>query len=277
MEQLINTINNPWFFFALAGTFALYLVTLSLVLAIWTLRDIRQRTTSKVSRGLYPLFVLVFGFAGFIPYLALRPRQTFVERLEERRERMLLVEAAKKFECPTCFAPVQGDFAFCPSCRVEFKPVCSCTAVLDVTWKRCPYCGVSVSSELKAKKYAVPLIAEELRGAYLGDTGDIKKIEAVAKKVAKTKWKNKFSKKDKAGDKAPVKVPALVAKPEFVISAPKSAPAQKPPASVAKPTVKPVAPVVAKSTAKPAKAKPEREVKLTGFSSLFRRAFAIKR
>ncbi|MFH0830501.1 MAG: zinc ribbon domain-containing protein [Parcubacteria group bacterium] len=290
MEQFINTVNNPWFFAALIGTFGLYLVTLSLVLAIWTARDIRARSHSQTSRILLPFFVFVFGFAGFVPYLVLRPRQTFVEREQEQRDRLLLAEAAKKFECPQCFAVVERDFAFCPSCKLEFRPVCSCSAVLDPSWKRCPYCGTTILPELKLKKYVLPIITKELRGAYISEVsqevgqevsqeiGQLKKIEANAQA------------KSKKIVEQPKLVPARQVLPAFLIKVAKSMRAKAKPELASKPAIKPIqkqVPVkqniasvkqnISKSKVTLSKPMLEREIKLTGFSALFKRTFAIKR
>ena len=165
MEQLINTVNNPWFFATIASLFALYVVILSVVLAIWTARDIRARTTNGAMRIVAPALVLLFGFAGFVPYLVLRPRATFAERKAERQEVLLLAEAAKKFECPTCFAAVEPDFAHCPQCNADFKPLCQCGAALDQAWKRCAFCGVAVSATHKTASFARPIPAVDLPAA----------------------------------------------------------------------------------------------------------------
>ncbi len=242
--QLINVINSPWFFGSLAGLFALYVVGLSVVLAIWTWRDIRERSNSGLARFLSPLVVLVFGFAGFVPYLVLRPRLTFAERADERRDLMLLAEAAKKFECPTCFAPVEGDFAYCPSCKAEFRPVCACGATLDQTWKRCAFCGSDIAAEVRARKYAKPLPAVDLPPA----------VEPITKSAKPAKVK--MPKASKAAKKLAASVPV----------APIVASAKLPEAKMS-------VPIVAKSTGS-AKAT---KISFGGLTGRFRKALAIKR
>lgn len=162
MEQLTNVINTPYFFVSVAAVFGLYLVSLSVILSVWTYRDIKTRTNNVVAKIAAPAIVLLFGFAGFVPYLVLRPRQTFAERQAERQDVLLLAEAAKKFECPTCFSAVEPDFAVCPQCKAEFKPVCQCGAVLNVSWKRCPFCSTDVAAEVKTRNYAKPIPALDL-------------------------------------------------------------------------------------------------------------------
>lgn len=162
MENLINIVNNPWFFSSVAGILGLYVVSLSVILAVWTARDIKQRTRNAAARLFAPAFVLLFGFAGFVPYIVLRPRQTFAERSDERRDLLLLAEAAKKFECPKCFAAVERDFAYCPSCAVQFKPVCQCGATVEQSWKRCAYCATPLAAELAGKALVAPIPSIEL-------------------------------------------------------------------------------------------------------------------
>jgi RNA polymerase subunit RPABC4/transcription elongation factor Spt4 len=157
MDALIKMVNNPWFFIALGGLAIGYMLTLSVVLAIWTARDIARRTKNPLARIFTPVFVFMFGFAGFFPYVVLRPRKTFEERAEERHEQALLAAATKGFSCPTCKAAVEEDFAFCPNCKSEFKAVCVCGSVLEANWKRCGYCGVSAPTDLAERKFKKPV------------------------------------------------------------------------------------------------------------------------
>jgi RNA polymerase subunit RPABC4/transcription elongation factor Spt4 len=157
MDALIKLVNNPWFFIALGGLAIGYLLTLSVVLAVWTGRDIARRTKNPMVRIFTPVFVFMFGFAGFLPYVVLRPRKTFEERAEERHEQALLAAATKGFSCPTCKASVEEDFAFCPNCNSEFKAVCACGSVLESNWKRCGYCGASVPVNLSQQKFKKPV------------------------------------------------------------------------------------------------------------------------
>src|SRR3990167_46798 len=104
MDFLIGIVNRPWFFWALGGAVLGYLLTLSVILAWWSGRDIRQRTFNLVARIGVPVFVLAFGLVGFLAYVALRPKQSLREREEERRERALLARAVSRATCPTCRA-----------------------------------------------------------------------------------------------------------------------------------------------------------------------------
>jgi|GEM_PF-2270972 len=251
MEQLINVINNPWFFGSIAGLLALYIVALSVVLAIWTARDIRERVKSPIARFAAPVVVLLFGLAGFVPYLALRPKLTFAEREDERRDLMLLAEAAKKFECPKCFASVEPEFACCPNCSVEFKPVCTCGAAIDQSWKRCAYCGTEVSMVMRSRTYTKPIPAVDLPPAI--------EPELLPKKVNASKELQKKEKKAKKrlfGRRAKGKLQPLAIPTQPVAVASKVTP---------KVEVK-----LPKETAKA-------RISLGGVTGRFRRALAIKR
>jgi RNA polymerase subunit RPABC4/transcription elongation factor Spt4 len=49
--------------------------------------------------------------------------------------------------CPSCGAPVQEDFAFCPQCGAEILTACpSCHRAVQTDWLRCPYCGIELQA-----------------------------------------------------------------------------------------------------------------------------------
>jgi len=143
MDFLISIVNKPWFFIALAAVVATYFLTLSIVLAVWTARDVSKRTKNIIARIGVPIFVFVFGFVGFVPYVFLRPKKTFIDRKEDERDRMLLELSELTHRCPSCEHGIQQEFAHCPHCEVQFKPSCSCGATLELDWKRCAFCGTS--------------------------------------------------------------------------------------------------------------------------------------
>jgi len=157
MDTFIGLVNRPWFFIALGGAVAAYLLTLSVVLAVWTSRDVRLRTTSRLARAVTALFVFAFGIVGFLAYVALRPKQTLEERTEELRERALLARAVSRATCPSCSKEVESDFASCPFCKADFAPVCTgCGGILQLSWKRCGFCAMDVPAELRMRKFATP-------------------------------------------------------------------------------------------------------------------------
>lgn len=162
METLFNIVNNPWFFYSLIGLLIVYILGLNLILTIWTALDIRHRTENKSARILAPIFVLFFNFAGFIPYVALRPHQTLEEKKAEQRDLLLMAEATRRYECPKCHAAVEANFALCPFCKTKFRSVCECMAVLEKDWKCCPYCGKSQIKSDKNNQYLVPKLIDEL-------------------------------------------------------------------------------------------------------------------
>ncbi len=47
--------------------------------------------------------------------------------------------------CPSCAAPVQEDFVFCPRCGAEILAACpSCHRAVQTDWTRCAYCGTDL-------------------------------------------------------------------------------------------------------------------------------------
>lgn len=54
------------------------------------------------------------------------------------------VQAATR-PCPSCNAPVQEDFVFCPRCGSEILSACpSCHRAVQTDWTRCAYCGTDL-------------------------------------------------------------------------------------------------------------------------------------
>ena len=106
---------------------------------------------------------MVFGFLGFVPYVALRPRKTIAEREEDERAAALVTTAVQKYACPVCRVIVERDYAYCPNCKNVFQAACTeCGAVIDAEWKRCAYCSTDVERSVKSKKYRPAVLVEEL-------------------------------------------------------------------------------------------------------------------
>lgn len=160
MEQFLSLITNQTFLIGVGIAAGAYLVALLLILVIWTALDARRRSKSWFFRHAAPFFVLVFNLVGFLIYIVLRPNQTLKQKKNERMERALLREANEQYRCPDCEKEVEQDFAVCPHCKTDFKPVCECGAVLELDWRRCGYCGVAIQKDPKRnKKYKEPIIA----------------------------------------------------------------------------------------------------------------------
>jgi hypothetical protein len=198
VDFLINTVNNPWFFAGIAGLFGAYVLLLSTVLAVWTARDIKQRTRSPFARIGTPVFIFLFGFAGFLPYLVLRPRKTFDDVEDERREQLLLALPAQKTLCPSCKKGIGEEYAYCPHCQAVFRPVCSCGATLEADWKRCAYCGTDVPVAAKSQKFVQPVLATQLQLGQETASAPAKKqvlrelkVQSLASRIVETLRKQK--------------------------------------------------------------------------------------
>lgn len=58
--------------------------------------------------------------------------------------RQVQAQAATR-PCPSCGAPVQEDFVFCPHCGAETLTACSsCHRAVQTDWTRCAYCGTDL-------------------------------------------------------------------------------------------------------------------------------------
>ncbi len=160
MEQFLSIITNQNVLIGLGIAVAAYFGALLLILVIWTARDARRRSKNWFFRYAAPIFVLLFNLVGFLIYIVLRPSQTIKQRKNERRERELLRQANASYSCPSCEKEVDEDFAVCPHCKNDFRPLCECGATIELDWKRCGYCGVTIEKDQKRdKKYKAPIIA----------------------------------------------------------------------------------------------------------------------
>ncbi len=156
MDAVINFVNQPWFFVAIGIFIIGYLFALSLVLAIWSAKDIRQRTRSRPWRLSVPLIVFVFNMAGFLPYVVLRPHKTLAEKKADELELAIISKTGYSHKCPTCQKSVEADFLFCPHCSTSFKAICECGAALEIGWQHCAYCGLTLSKTQKKQRRAAP-------------------------------------------------------------------------------------------------------------------------
>jgi len=48
-----------------------------------------------------------------------------------------------KFEstCFKCHKKIEEDYIYCPHCKEQLKKRCeNCGSMMDICWRRCPYC-----------------------------------------------------------------------------------------------------------------------------------------
>ena len=120
-----------------------YIFALWAALVIWTWMDIAARTDSILYRFGAVLIVATGAFLGFAIYLLLRPAFTKEEGRVREVEEAILASQTQLQACPTCFAAVRRDFAFCPNCSEKLSVECSsCQKKVNPFWTSCPYCGV---------------------------------------------------------------------------------------------------------------------------------------
>lgn len=126
-----------------------YLVALWISAAVWTARDIRNRTHDPVAQVVSTLIVLVFNFPGLVLYRVLRPPLTLQEAEEHQLETDALIrELQQHLECPRCQAEILPDYLACPRCAAILRRQCdSCSRILDPAWVMCPWCAQRVETE----------------------------------------------------------------------------------------------------------------------------------
>ncbi|MPZ22018.1 MAG: hypothetical protein GEU28_00380 [Dehalococcoidia bacterium] len=139
----LDTITDNWQRLVAVGVG--YALLIWLAMAVWALRDIRDRTRDPVAQVLSVLLVLVFNFPGLLIYLIVRPRETLAEVYERSlEEEALLQELEDQRACPSCKRRVQEEFIVCPYCEFQLKESCAnCEKPLSHNWAACPYCGRS--------------------------------------------------------------------------------------------------------------------------------------
>ncbi len=126
-----------------------YFVALWISAAVWTARDIRNRTHDPVAQIVSTLIVLVFNFPGLVLYRVLRPPLTLQEAEEHQLETDALTrELQQNVECSRCQAEILPDYLACPRCAAILRRPCEfCNRILDPAWVMCPWCAQRVESE----------------------------------------------------------------------------------------------------------------------------------
>ena len=156
-----------------------YIGALWLAAIVWSVRDIRQRSTDPVTQLVAGAIVVLLNLPGWVLYLVLRPPETLAEVYDrELEEEALLHELPDDLVCPHCEARVDDDFVACPHCATSLKEACAeCERPLSFSWVACPWCGerrepVSASdaatkaTDQPTKEFAAPPAPREIqRGA----------------------------------------------------------------------------------------------------------------
>ncbi|MEJ5240276.1 MAG: zinc ribbon domain-containing protein [Anaerolineales bacterium] len=127
----------------LSGFGAAFLLALWVSLIVWTYRDIRARTTDRLSHILAVLLTAILNLPGLVLYLLLRPAQTLEEAYQRSLEEEMILQALEaQAQCPGCERTVDAAWIICPTCRTRLKKTCpSCQRLLELAWDLCPYCG----------------------------------------------------------------------------------------------------------------------------------------
>jgi RNA polymerase subunit RPABC4/transcription elongation factor Spt4 len=127
----------------IVASIAAFSVALWFALAVWTYRDIGQRT-GNIAVQIVSTLVVVLGFLpGIVIYLLLRPRETLEQRYQrEIEETYLAQELSGLPSCPRCARSVRDEFIFCPDCGTVLRRTCgNCGRLADVDWEICAFCG----------------------------------------------------------------------------------------------------------------------------------------
>ena len=138
-----------------------YIGALWLAAIVWTVRDVRQRSTDPVTQLVAGAIVVLLNLPGWVLYLVLRPPETLAEVYDrELEEEALLHELPDDLVCPHGEARVDDDYVACPHCATSLKEACAeCERPLSFSWVACPWCGdrrEPVAAASKATEAKIP-------------------------------------------------------------------------------------------------------------------------
>jgi RNA polymerase subunit RPABC4/transcription elongation factor Spt4 len=148
-----------------------YLLALWFTLAVWTFRDIENRSKNVVTQIVSTLLVVLFWVPGLLLYFVLRPKETLDEAYQRSLEEEYLLQDLEELPlCPKCQHYVEDDYRLCPHCETPLKEPCqSCGRLVDLRWDVCPYCGAGhdhgEDEETGEDEYWVEAPAPELEPA----------------------------------------------------------------------------------------------------------------
>lgn len=126
--------------------FGAYFAAVWLCVAVWTIRDIRSRTTDGFVQFLCGILVILFNLPGFALYLILRPPETLADA-EARAARIRAAARPASEACPRCHGPIESDYRVCPRCRTALREPCvACGRLMSLEWQACPYCATQRAS-----------------------------------------------------------------------------------------------------------------------------------
>lgn len=120
-----------------------YFIALWFTLAVWTFRDIENRSKNVVTQIVSTLLVVLFWVPGLLLYFVLRPKETLDEAYQRSLEEEYLLQDLEELPlCPKCQHYVEDDYRLCPHCQTQLKEPCQrCGRLVDLRWEVCPYCG----------------------------------------------------------------------------------------------------------------------------------------
>lgn len=159
MDTILSTSLESTLLFltAFAGAFV---AATWISLIVWTLRDIKTRSTDRITHVLAAVLVGVLYLPGLVVYHILRPSHTMEEAYQRTlEEEMLLSSIEHTKRCPGCDSHVRDDWQICPKCHTRVQKSCEiCMRFLDLTWQICPYCATPVSSaKVPSAHSAIPI------------------------------------------------------------------------------------------------------------------------
>jgi RNA polymerase subunit RPABC4/transcription elongation factor Spt4 len=133
------------------GFLAAFLLALWVSLIIWTNRDIRGRSRSRLIQILAVLLSAILFLPGVLVYLIIRPVHSLEEDYQKSLEEEALLTSIEDIPtCPGCGRQVEADWMVCATCHTRLKKPCHhCKRLLEINWNLCPYCGTPVPGARK--------------------------------------------------------------------------------------------------------------------------------
>jgi len=131
-----------------------------LSLVIWTLRDIRARSRSRLTWLLATLVVVVLFLPGMVVYLILRPPRTIDQEYQlALNEEAILQSIEEKPKCPGCNQKTADDWTICPWCHTRLRKKCpQCGRLVELQWNLCPFCTTPSQGSHRGKTDPEPAL-----------------------------------------------------------------------------------------------------------------------
>ncbi len=150
--SIVTFLQNLKFEYIYTGV-AIYVGMLWIFYAVWLWHDTKKRFSSETLRTSVWFLTTITFFLGLILYLVARPAKKDDDDSWVSLERSYLVYETYGMGDCTCGEHLRPEFLNCPTCGHQLREKCSnCEQIVDVSWKRCPFCNTVRIEELEEEQ-----------------------------------------------------------------------------------------------------------------------------